>query len=345
MIHLRIISPARTAAAVLDVLARSQSVYNVVHLEGAARKPPGDLILADVAREDASVVVEDLRELDIPATGSITIEPIETQLSAGARRAERRAAGLPGDAVVWEDVDSRTEELTELSATFVAFMVLAMLIATLGLILDQPILIVGAMVVGPEFGPLAGVCVGLVQRQHGLVRQSLAALSVGFPVGIAATLVFALLLDAAGEIPGGFQPADHPLTSFVSRPDALSFVVAFIAGIAGMLSLTSAKSGALIGVLISVTTIPAAANVGVASAVGEWGEAGGALGQLALNLSAIVIAGVLTLFVQRRLYMGRRVRHLNDPTRAEAGLPVGRSRHSRRSQANGGRGTRSRSES
>ena len=39
-----------------------------------------------------------------------------------------------------------------------------------------------------------------------------------------------------------------------------------------MLSLSTAKSGALIGVLISVTTIPAAANIGVAAAYQDWDE-------------------------------------------------------------------------
>lgn len=325
MIHLRIVAPSDRAGRALELLNGSASVCNVVHLPGAATKPAGDVILADVAREDASVIVGDLRELDIPASGAIALAPVDTLLSEGARRAELHAAGLPGDAVVWEDVDRRTEEMTELSATFVAFMVLAMLIAALGLVLDQPILIIGAMVVGPEFGPLAGLCVALVQRQRALARQSIAALAVGFPIGILASLVFALLLDAAGQVPDGFSPSDHPLTGFVSKPDELSFVVAFIAGIAGVLSLTSAKSGALVGVLISVTTIPAGANVGVAAAFGEWGEAGGALGQLAVNLIAIVAAGVMTLYVQRRLYVARRIRHLSDPSRAEAGLPVGRS--------------------
>jgi hypothetical protein len=51
--------------------------------------------------------------------------------------------------------------------------------------------------------------------------------------------------------------AERPLTSFIWNPDALSWIVGFLAGIAGMLALTSAKSGALVGVLISVTTIPA----------------------------------------------------------------------------------------
>lgn len=325
MVHLRIVASPEAARHAVDLLCASESASNVVHLPGAAAKPAGDVVLADVAREDASVMVQDLRELGIAESGSIALSSIETQVSDSAERVERHAAGLPSDAVIWEDVDSRTEELTELSGTFLAFMVLAMLIAVVGLVLDQPILIVGAMVVGPEFGPLAGFCVGLVERQRQLTRRSLAALAVGFPVGIVAALAFSLLLDAAGKIPDGFAPADHPLTRFISEPDELSFVVAFIAGVAGVLSLTSAKSGALIGVLISVTTIPAAANVAVASSVGEWGEAAGALGQLTVNLVAIVVAGTLTLYVQRRVYVARRVRHLSDPSRARAGLPLGQS--------------------
>jgi uncharacterized hydrophobic protein (TIGR00271 family) len=328
MVHLRIVAPAAAARHALDLLDASESVTNVVHLAGAATKPAGDVILADVAREDASVLLQDLRELDIPATGSIALSSIETQISDAAIRAERRAGGFTSDAVVWEDVDSRSEELTELSGTFIAFMVLAMLIASIGLVLDQPILIVGAMVVGPEFGPLAGLCVGLVQRQRALTRRSVAALAVGFPIGIVVAWAFTLALIAVDQFPDSFVPAEHPLTRFISQPDELSFVVAFVAGVAGVLSLTSAKSGALIGVLISVTTLPAAANVGVAAAYGEWGEAGGALGQLVVNLVGIVLAGVLTLYVQRRLYVSRRVRHLSDPSRAQAGLPLGHSSRS-----------------
>ena len=73
-----------------------------------------------------------------------------------------------------------------------------------------------------------------------------------------------------------------------------------------MLSLTTAKSGALIGVLISVTTIPAAANVGVAAAYGDWGECRGALAQLGINLLCLTAAGVATLSVQRAEFVWRR---------------------------------------
>ena len=167
----------------------------MIFLERAARKPEGDVILCDVAREDASVIVSDLRELEVDTEGSIAIEDIDSAISTAAGAAEKAAAGPAlGDAVVWEEVESRTSENIELSAIFLAFMALACLIASVGIFLDSPILIVGAMIVGPEFGPIAGLCVALVQRRRDVARRSLDALAVGFPVGITAAFLFALLI-------------------------------------------------------------------------------------------------------------------------------------------------------
>jgi uncharacterized hydrophobic protein (TIGR00271 family) len=325
MIHLRIVAPEEPAHKALELLCGSPAVINVVHLHGASKKPKGDVILCDVAREDASVIISDLKELDIPRVGSIAVEHIDTSISDAAKAAEAAAPGLPSDAVVWEEVESRTSEQTELSFSFVLFMIAAMQIAAVGIILDQPILIVGAMVVGPEFGPLAAVSVALVNRQAPLARRSLLALAVGFPVGIVCALLTTLLFIGVDVFPEDFAEAQHPFTEFISNPVFLSFFVAFVAGSAGVLSLTSAKSGALVGVLISVTTIPAASNVGVAAAYGQWGDAKGAALQLAVNLAGIVASGLLTLFVQRRYYVTRRRKHLMDPVRTEAGLPLGRS--------------------
>jgi uncharacterized hydrophobic protein (TIGR00271 family) len=172
--------------------------------------------------------------------------------------------------------------------------------------------------------------VALVQRQAGLARRSLLALAVGFPIGTLGALATTLFMRWIDEFPDNFDETRHPFTDFITDPTFLSFFVAFVAGSAGVLSLTAAKSGALVGVLVSVTTIPAASNIGVAAAYGEWGIAGKAAAQLGINLSGIVAAGVLTLFVQRRYYVARRRKHLMDPVRSEAGLPVGRSTRSRR---------------
>jgi uncharacterized hydrophobic protein (TIGR00271 family) len=309
VIHLRIVAPEEVAHQALGVLEESPAVLNIIHLHGVARKPDGDVILCDVAREEASVILGDLKELDIPRVGSIAVEHIETSISERADEAEEAAPGLPSDAVVWEEVEQRTSENTELSIGFVLFMVLAMQIGAVGILLDQPILIVGAMVVGPEFGPLAGLSVALVERRPDFARRSLMALGLGFPIGIVGSLVVTLFYKWTGLAPDDFSTATHNLTGFISNPDVFSFTVAFAAGIVGMLSLTNAKSGALIGVLISVTTIPAASNIGVAAAYGDWGQAGGAAAQLGINLTSIVLAGVLTLLVQRHAFHVRKRRH------------------------------------
>ena len=210
---------------------------------------------------------------------------------------------------MWEEVEARTSDSAELSGSFLAFMVLATAIAGVGILTDSVILIIGAMVVGPEFGPLRGACASRwSQRRMELARKSLKALLVGFPVAIAATCLGTLALRAAGPAPDDLAAGTHPATLFISDPNTYSVIVALLAGTAGVLSLSTAKAGALIGVLISVTTIPAAANVGVAAAYGDWNEVGGALAQLLINLGAILAAGIATLSFQRALFARRAAR-------------------------------------
>ena len=329
MVHLRIVVPSYQSEHALDLLDGSETVSNLVYLERAARRPEGDVILCDVAREDASVIVADLRELDIDVEGSISIEEIDSQVSAAATEAERAARRHRSDPVVWEEVTARTSEGVELSNTFVLFMVLAMMIAAVGILLDQPILIVGAMVVGPEFGPIAGACVAIVSRHPELVGRSARALAVGFPIGIVVVYGTTLVLKLVGEVPDSIDFEAHTLTAFIAEPNFFSAYVALLAGVVGMLSLTSAKSSALVGVLISVATIPAAANMGVAAAYADWDTVAGAAGQLLINLTSIFLAGLATLYVQRLFYVRRRRRHLGDRSRARAGLPVGSSRRAR----------------
>jgi uncharacterized hydrophobic protein (TIGR00271 family) len=323
LFHLRIVVPEDLATQVVELLVEERSACNVIHLPGAALRPAGDVILADLAREDASVILADLRDLDVDHHGSISVEEVDFQLSDQMERAVRDAAGSPADAVVWEEVTSRTSETAELNWSFALFMVLAGLIASVGILLDSPILIVGAMVVGPEFGPVAGICVALVQRRADLALRSLVALAVAFPVTIALVTLAVLAFKAIGVVPESFDAASHGLSSIIASPDFFAFFVAFCAGVAGVLSLTSSKSGALIGVLISVTTIPAAANVGVAVAFGTWDAAWGSLGQLAVNLASLVLAGTLTLTIERLLYARRRRRHEGRQDRR----PLGRLRH------------------
>ena len=299
MLHLRVMSPPELTRDVLRRLEDDHAVVNLVVMPGVCTGTAADLVQADLAREGANGVVADLRALGVDRAGSISLQQIEVSVGTASEQAEERAPGYGTDAAVWETVEARAREESALTPSFLVFVVLAALIAAVGLVEDSPILIVGAMVVGPEFGPIAGLSLGLSMRRLGPVRTAATTLAVGFLVGAAATLLGTWLADAVDLVPRGFSPHVQPLTGFIVEPSALSFVVALLAGVAGTLSLTQAKAGALIGVLISVTTIPAVAAIGVSAALGDLGDVVGATLQLLLNIVALVIAGVVTLLVQR----------------------------------------------
>jgi uncharacterized hydrophobic protein (TIGR00271 family) len=262
--------------------------------------------MCDVAREAADQLLGELRALGIADRGSIAMESVGLMLSRSADQAEEDAPGEAADAVLWESLTDATHEESTLTATFLAFLTIATMLAACGVVLDSAILIVGAMVVGPEFGPLAGICVALVRRHPKLAWRSSLALLVGFPVAMAATILFSLLMDALGLFHAGDLEGARPATAFIWAPDWFSFIVAFLAGIAGVLSLTSSKSGALVGVAISVTTVPAAANAAVALSYGDGHQTWGSAVQLTANLAGIVLAGTLTLLAQQWFWARQR---------------------------------------
>ena len=296
--HLRLIVPREAAGRVLDHLAGHPGVAHLVHLPTVSTSPPGEVVLCDVVREAANEVVEWLQDEGVHRGGAISVEALETVVSDAAAAAERRVPGHADDALVWEELDARARGDSCVTPSFLVFMAIAAVIAGVGILLDAPILIVGAMVVGPEYGPLSALCIGVLRRRRHTVIGAVWTLAAGLAAASAASLVATLAFRATGLGPDRYDLSARQLTAFISHPDGMAAVVAVLAGVVGMLSVTEARAGALIGVLVSVTTIPAVANVGVATAYGEWSELRGAALQLAINLTGLTLAGIVTLAVQ-----------------------------------------------
>lgn len=308
MLHLRLIVPAATSDEVVTLLESTVGTAHLVVLPGAARSPAGDVVMCDVAREAGDELLGALRRLGIDESGAISVEHLDLTLSSHADKAEHEAPGDGADAVLWEELTEATHEESTFSITYVSFLALATMLAACGVMLDNAVLIVGAMAVGPEFGPLAGISTAIVQRAPRLVARSLWALIGGFALAMLITAGFAWLMDAFGLFTHDMIDRSRPNTGFIWHPDWMSFIVAFLAGIAGTLSLTSAKSGALIGVAISVTTVPAAANAAVAFSYSDYQQTIGSGQQLLANLGGIVLAGTLTLLLEKALWRARRAR-------------------------------------
>lgn len=302
LLTLRVTVPPDRTGAVRALFEDCPGTAHLAVLPGASVRPPGDLVVADVARESADELVAGLRALGVDDDGAISMEAVDAAVSRRAEEAERAAPGEGSDAVVWEQVVRTVAADSSLSVSYLAFLTIATLIAAIGIVNDSAILVIGAMVLGPEFAPLAGLALGVVHGRRGLMRAAATSLATGFLLAIAVATLAAWAGRALGWYGPALLTADRPQTAFITAPDRWSLVVAVLAGIAGVLSLTSAKSGALVGVFISVTTVPAAGAMALGLALGSGHAFGEAAAQLGINLAGILVAAMVTLLLQRALW-------------------------------------------
>lgn len=297
MMHLRVVCAEGDSAPVVSLLDAEPGIAHIA-VNGVSRDPVGDVVEAVVAREVAEDVLHRLVELGIPADGEISLHPVDMLLSDTARAAERAAPGEAADAVIWDELVATTGEESRLNPVYLGFLTIACLLAAVGVITDSSITVVGAMVVSPDFGPLAALAVALVGGRRDLAASAALALGVGFPFAMLVTAALTLIARFGGLYDPG-QLAGLKQVSFVYQVGPFSVVVALLAGAAGMIALTTDKPGPLIGVFISVTTVPAAGFAVLAAVAGEWSRCGEAALQLLINLAGVTVAGTVTLLVRR----------------------------------------------
>jgi uncharacterized hydrophobic protein (TIGR00271 family) len=302
VIHIRSVSPPDLTPGLVESLSSRQGVLNMIVLEGVARKPDGDSVQFDVIAAEANDVLQDLRAFGVVQRGSIIIEDVGADLSNRANEAEAHAPRPLRLLPTWEQAEARIRAGGRYPPSWFALLIIAGLIAAVGIFTNSQILIVGAMVVGPEYAAIISVALGIHKHDRRRIRTGSAALFVGFMIAIIATLAFSVIVRALGLESQAFSLGIRPVSNLINTPDVFSVVVATLAGIVGVVSLVEARAGALIGVFISVTTIPAAADVGVSIAFENWSEARGSLVQLLLNIAILVTVGAVGLAAQQGVW-------------------------------------------
>jgi uncharacterized hydrophobic protein (TIGR00271 family) len=316
MLHVRVISPPGSTDHLVERLAVDPGVRNLVVVRGAARRPDGDAVQFDLATRFANPVLGEVRA-ELRDGGSVVIEDVNGAASGpedregtgeqGASRASRRRhdGEVPP---VWEMVEAQIRAGGEYPVSFFTLLIIAGLIGAVGILTNSQILVVAAMVVGPEYGAIMATALGIDTRDRLAVRHGLAALAAGFALAVLATLVFGLLIRWSGETPRLYELGIRPVSSLINTPNVFSVIVAVLAGIVGVVSLTESRANALIGVFISVTTIPAAADMGLSAAYGSWSEARGSTFQLLLNVVLLVVVGAYGLRLLRAVWRRRTAR-------------------------------------
>jgi len=291
---LRITCPTGHTDAIVSVLTTEAAASEITVVPRASRLTDGDVVLAEVPRSSVDRILALL-----PHQGSL--DGLHVAVEGSEVLYPRTGDDDPDDdAVVWAAVTQEIHDAGRLSWINVALIVIAAAIAAVGIIEDQLLLIVGAMALSPDYFPVADTCLSVVHRNWDRARHGLLTLVVSFAAAVAGSWALTEVLRVTGVVRADAVPSQQ-LTLFISEPNALSVVVAVLAGIAGALAITLPDARGLVGVFVSITTIPAAANMGVALAGRDHAELLGASVQLAVNVASLLVAGAATLEVRRRL--------------------------------------------
>jgi uncharacterized hydrophobic protein (TIGR00271 family) len=304
-LHVRVVTPPDVTELLVDVLVADSGVSNVLVLTGSARRPVGDAVHFDVLTRSANSVLGQLRALQDDHRNSIVIENVDAHIGEGADPAATSGLVQKDAAPIWDVVEAKIRTDAVYAPSFFILLAIAGLIGAVGILTNSQILIVGAMVVGPEYNAIMGVALGIDKRDRPAILRGSVALIAGFSAAIIVTLVFSLAIRWSGRTPEAFSLGLRPVSSLIDKPNLFSVVVAVLAGIVGVVSLTESRASTLIGVFISVTTIPAAADIALSTAYASWTEAWGSALQLLLNVVVLITIGALVLRLQRIIWRSR----------------------------------------
>jgi hypothetical protein len=166
MLHVRVVSPAAVTGQLAGTLATAAGVQNVVVQAGCARRPDGDAVQFDVRDEAANPVLGVLRDLGLDRSGVICVERVDAALTGQPPVAADRGALRRETAPVWEMVEAVIRGGQAYAPSFYVLLAVAGLIGAVGLITNSQVLIVAAMVVGPEYNAIIAMALGISRRDR-----------------------------------------------------------------------------------------------------------------------------------------------------------------------------------
>jgi uncharacterized hydrophobic protein (TIGR00271 family) len=290
VLQVRAVAPPSASHRAATAIDRIEGVRNVVTSDVTVA---GDRVIsADVDSDCADQVLDALTDVGLSAE-AVTLLRLETVPPAQFK--EHPWIGGATDEPTWAEVVGEARSGAQMLARYAVLMAVAGTIASIGVLDGSEILIVGAMAVSPDLLPMSAACVGIVGRRPRLAARAIFSLVAGLVIAGAAAAIFGRLLQALDVFD---ETGVQTVLGTLTNTDAASVAIALAAGVAGMLTFET-RAGNAVGVAISITTIPAAAYFGVQVGEGDGSDALGALGVLGTNITCVLIAGSITLWVQR----------------------------------------------
>ncbi|MDG5761378.1 TIGR00341 family protein [Natronococcus sp. A-GB1] len=296
MRYVEVMIPPGRQATVLEILEDEDLDY-VVTDETSGRGYVA-VVRFPLPSDAVERVLDQLTDAGISEDASIVVIDARTVLSEDVARLKTRSGhgAATGGRISRQELETRASELTPSFLVYATMTFISAIVATSGLLLDSPAVVVGSMVIAPLIGPALAASIGFVVADADLRRTGLAYQFGGLGIAILGAVLLAGLVRIAGIEPAGVDVVAIAELEERVAPNLLALVVALGAGIAGILSLTRELSEAIVGVMIAAALIPPAAAVGIAIAWQLPGAAVGALILTLVNALSINLAALVTLW-------------------------------------------------
>lgn len=245
-----------------------------------------------IAGEESEPVLDDLEAKLSGVEGfRIVIVPVEASIPRpdDKEKQEKKVILKDSRRISREELYSDITNTIDLNWVYIMFIVLATLVAAVGLMKNNVAAIIGAMVIAPLLGANVGLSLATTLADAKLGLRSALTLLVGLAVGLALSIAIGIFVD--------FDPT---ISEIASRTQVTfgDIIIALASGSVGVLAFTTALPTMLVGVMVAVALLPPLVVFGLLLGAGQFDIALGAGLLLLSNLICINLAGVITFYLQ-----------------------------------------------
>jgi uncharacterized hydrophobic protein (TIGR00341 family) len=233
--------------------------------------------------------IEGFRAIMFPVEATLPL--YEMEVDAAELRARRigKKVDKGGLRISKEELYSEISDRIKPSRIYLSLVILSSVVAAVGLLRNSIAIVIGAMVIAPLLGPNVGMAFATALGDQEFGRKAFRTSVYGIGIALLLSMLIGFIFNADTAVP-----------SIVSRTtvNLSDIILALAAGCAGVLSITSGVSTALIGVMVAVALLPPLVVLGLLLGVGEFSLALGAFLLLLANLICINLSGVATFYIQ-----------------------------------------------
>ncbi len=261
-----------------------ERVFKNIEIQYIKFKAEKDVFyMLQVTEEEAEIVIDALRKIGVGTVyGTIQVPSTELLITSQIKRGDQRQRFIAK--ATREELLMDISDRAKMSFSYLLYTITSSVIAALGLLHDNVIMVIASMIIAPLIGPIVGLALGTTLGLNDLQKESFKSEVVGILLSIVIGFVTAYL-DPSMEVTEQIALRANPMYTDI--------IFAVAAGLAAALSIISLEALALVGVAIAASLLPPAVNVGVGIAFylrgHEYGEVivAGSTTLLLINILAI----------------------------------------------------------